>query len=151
MPKIRVQLAGGAKRDRGVHVPRRLAAGRESEPPKADPWMTGEDVMREFVKWLIVPGVLVAGLMFAAPQTASAQGVGIYMGPGYGYSPYSYRGGVRLRAYPPMVPGYTVRSYGFGVRPPVRVVPRYRGPAFRPYSRGYRAPSPFRPYRGYRW
>lgn len=57
--------------------------------------------MFRYMKWLVVPAVLVGAWIFAAPQSASAQGFGIsiYSGGGYYGSPYGggygsyYRGG----------------------------------------------------------
>jgi len=57
--------------------------------------------MFRYMKWLVVPAVLVGAWMFVAPQSASAQGFGIsiYSGGGYYGSPYGggygsyYRGG----------------------------------------------------------
>lgn len=89
--------------------------------------------MSKFLKWIAVPAVLAAGMLFAAPSAANAQGFSIGFGSGYGgygYGGYGYaprRSGVsfyysnfpryssyyapRVRAYYP-APVYYYPGYG---------------------------------------
>ncbi len=71
--------------------------------------------MSKFLKWIAVPAVLAAGMIFAAPSTAQAQGFSISFGGG-GYGGYGYaprRSGVSFyySNYPSYYYAPRVRSY----------------------------------------
>ncbi|MDA7977347.1 MAG: hypothetical protein MPJ50_01100 [Pirellulales bacterium] len=90
--------------------------------------------MSKFVKWIVAPAVLIAGLVCLAPNTAHAQGFSLRVGGG-GYGGYGYgfaprRSGVSF--YYSNFPGY-YRSY-YAPRVPAYY---YRAPV---YSRYYAGP-----------
>jgi len=77
--------------------------------------------MFRILKMMVVPAVLLGAWLFAAPQSASAQGFGISIYSGGGYSPYGYRG------YPGGYGGYG-GGYGYNSF--------YRGGYGSPYGYG---------------
>lgn len=103
--------------------------------------------MKRLLMWMVVPTVVVAGLVFAAPEKAEAWGCG---GWGVGCASYyggccdSYYGGYYRVAYPTYGASY------WAVPPRVRwyrtPTTFYRGPVS--YYRGYYGPY-FGGYRGW--